>query len=75
MSCKLNYVVQVNDRAATIEELSPLAFAGHAHMTAMQIHNGQIRGLDLHLARLQEASLALFGKAIPDYIMPTSLNH
>lgn len=56
----------MNGAVATAEELAPLAFAGFAHFTAMQVRNGQVRGLDLHLERLRSASLDLFGRATPD---------
>ncbi|WP_175845305.1 aminotransferase class IV family protein [Burkholderia arboris] len=59
-------VAQINGVAATHEALAALAFAGHAHFTAMQIRDGRVRGLDLHLARLRDASHALFGHALPD---------
>ncbi|WP_433464967.1 aminotransferase class IV family protein [Spirillospora sp. CA-128828] len=59
-------VVQRNGRAATVEELAPLAFAGYAHFTAMQVRGGRVRGLDLHLERLRFASMELFGRAVPD---------
>lgn len=55
-----------NGRPASAEELAPLAFAGYAHFTAMQVRNGAVRGLDLHLQRLRTASLALYGQALPD---------
>ncbi|WP_457585754.1 aminotransferase class IV family protein [Ensifer canadensis] len=57
---------QRNGHAASAGELSPLAFAGYAHFTAMQVRGGQVRGLDLHLARLRNASIEMFGKALPD---------
>lgn len=60
------YVVQRNGRPATVADLTPLAFAGFAHFTAMQVRGGLVRGLDLHLARLRAASLELFGRALPD---------
>ncbi|UTV53506.1 aminotransferase class IV family protein [Burkholderia arboris] len=59
-------VAQINGVAATRETLAALAFAGHAHFTAMQIRDGRVRGLDLHLARLRDASHAMFGRALPD---------
>lgn len=59
-------VVQCHGRAATVEELARLAFAGFAHFTAMQVRGGSIRGLDLHLERLRVASMTLFGQAMPD---------
>ncbi len=55
-----------NDRTATVEDLSPLAFAGYAHFTAMQIRDHAVKGLDLHLKRLREASTQLFGTHLPD---------
>ncbi|GAA2467088.1 aminotransferase class IV family protein [Streptomyces macrosporus] len=60
------FVVQRNGRPATAEELTPLAFAGHAHFTALQVRGGRVRGLDLHLERLRSASVELFGRALPD---------
>ena len=50
----------------TVADLTPLAFAGYAHFTAMQVREGGIRGLDLHLKRLRLASERLFGRATPD---------
>jgi branched-subunit amino acid aminotransferase/4-amino-4-deoxychorismate lyase len=59
-------VAHLNGDPATAEELAPLAFAGYAHFTAMQVRRGQVRGLDLHLARLRLASVELFGRALPE---------
>ncbi|TDQ47196.1 aminotransferase class IV family protein [Actinorugispora endophytica] len=59
-------VVQRDGRAATAGELAPLAFAGYAHFTAMQVRGGRARGLDLHLERLRSASVELFGRALPE---------
>ncbi|MFI9203150.1 aminotransferase class IV family protein [Streptomyces sp. NPDC053048] len=61
-----NFAVQRNGRAASAGELAPLAFAGYAHFTAMQVRGGRVRGLDLHLERLRSASVELFGVAVPD---------
>lgn len=60
------FTVQRNGSAATTEDLAPLAFAGYAHFTAMQVRGGKVRGLDLHLERLRSASVELFGRALPD---------
>ncbi|MGP3633963.1 aminotransferase class IV family protein [Streptomyces sp. 24-1644] len=62
----MSFVVQRNALAATAEELAPLAFAGYAHFTALQVRDGRVRGLDLHLERLRSASLEMFGRALPD---------
>lgn len=66
-------LVQRNGLAASADELSPLAFAGYAHFTAMQVRASKIRGLDLHLARLRYASIEMFGKALPDDQLRTHL--
>ncbi|ARQ70062.1 aminotransferase class IV family protein [Streptomyces marincola] len=59
-------LVHRDGRAANAADLAPLAFAGYAHFTAMQVRGGRVRGLDLHLARLRSASVQLFGLALPD---------
>lgn len=56
----------LNGRTATAEQLATLAFAGYAHFTAMQVRNHAVRGLDLHLKRLRNASDELFGDHLPD---------
>jgi branched-subunit amino acid aminotransferase/4-amino-4-deoxychorismate lyase len=61
-----SFVVQRSGRAVTAGELAPLAFAGYAHFTAMQVRGGRVRGLDLHLERLRFASEEMFGAALPD---------
>lgn len=60
-------------RPATDVDLSPLAFAGYAHFTAMQVRDGGVRGLDLHLSRLRHASLRMFGQALPDDVVRESM--
>jgi len=49
MNQKLRFRTEINGRTATAEELSPLAFAGFAHFTAMQVREGAVRGLEFHL--------------------------
>ncbi|MER7701077.1 MULTISPECIES: aminotransferase class IV family protein [unclassified Streptomyces] len=67
------HLVHVNGRAATAEDLAPLAFAGHAHFTATQVRDGRIRGLDLHLERLRAASAGLFGRTLPEDVVRSRL--
>lgn len=59
----------LNGRPATAEDLAPLAFAGYAHFTAMQVRGQAVRGLDLHLDRLRHASDDLFGDHLPDELV------
>jgi branched-subunit amino acid aminotransferase/4-amino-4-deoxychorismate lyase len=62
-------ITQFNGRSANTADLAPLAFAGYAHFTAMQVRGGRVRGLDLHLARLREASDELFRRHLPDEVL------
>ncbi|MFF0309263.1 aminotransferase class IV family protein [Streptosporangium sp. NPDC004379] len=61
-----SFVAHLDGRTASAGELAPLAFAGYAHFTAMQVRDSRVRGLDLHLERLRSASVTLFGRALPD---------
>src|SRR5690606_40286207 len=38
----------------------------HGHFTTMQVRDGAVRGLDLHLARLRDATRELFDVALED---------
>lgn len=62
-------ITQLNGRTAHTAELAPLAFAGFAHFTALQIRDRGARGLDLHLTRLRTASDELFGDHLPDEVV------
>ncbi|WP_411083662.1 aminotransferase class IV family protein [Streptomyces sp. cmx-18-6] len=73
MSTDTPNLVHVNGRTATADDLTPLAFAGHAHFTAMQVRDGKVRGLDLHLERLRSASVELFGRALPEDLVRSRL--
>ncbi|WP_456281955.1 aminotransferase class IV family protein [Cupriavidus sp. JZ107] len=67
MSAESKFQIPYLDgQPASAADLAPIAFAGYAHFTAMQVRDGRIRGLDLHLSRLRSASSALFGTALPD---------
>ncbi|RJL24196.1 aminotransferase class IV family protein [Bailinhaonella thermotolerans] len=61
-----SFVTERDGRSADVADLTPLAFAGYAHFTAMQVRDGRVRGLDLHLARLRAASMTMFGRALLD---------
>jgi branched-subunit amino acid aminotransferase/4-amino-4-deoxychorismate lyase len=64
MSSNANlYQTLINGQTATASELNPLAFAGFAHFTAIQVRNRKIKGLDLHLERLHKASIEFFGNS------------
>lgn len=53
--------VEFDGRPATGEDLRIPAFAGYGHFTAMQVRDRTVRGLALHLERLDSANRELFG--------------
>jgi branched-subunit amino acid aminotransferase/4-amino-4-deoxychorismate lyase len=53
--------VEFDGRPATAEDLRIPAFAGYGHFTAMQVRDRTVRGLTLHLDRLDSANRELFG--------------
>lgn len=60
------YPILINERPARHADLVPLVFAGFAHFTAMQVRDRKVKGIDLHLRRLRDASISLFGTAPSD---------
>jgi branched-subunit amino acid aminotransferase/4-amino-4-deoxychorismate lyase len=59
-------VILCNGRRAEAADLVALAMRNHGHFTTMQVRDGAVRGLDLHLARLREATAELFDVALDD---------
>jgi branched-subunit amino acid aminotransferase/4-amino-4-deoxychorismate lyase len=56
--------IEIDGQSPTVEQLSAAAPAGYGHFTAMQVRNGQVRGLGLHLARLDAANREMFGAGL-----------
>ena len=54
--------VELNGRAPTTEELASLAATNYGHLTRMQVRGGKVRGMALHLARLDDGNEAFFGR-------------
>jgi 4-amino-4-deoxychorismate lyase len=55
---------ELNGRTATADELRALALTNYGHFTALQAGAGRVRGLDLHLARLDAGTRELFGTSL-----------
>ncbi|MER5553077.1 aminotransferase class IV [Streptomyces sp. NPDC002793] len=53
--------VEFDGHPATADDLRIPAFAGYGHFTAMQVRDRTVRGLALHLDRLDSANQELFG--------------
>lgn len=56
--------IEIDGHGATVAELSAVGPAAFGHFTAMQVRNQRVRGLDLHLARLDAANREMFGAAL-----------
>ena len=52
-----------NGRPAQVEDLLP-ALVNYGHFTSLQVRGGAVQGLDLHLARLSQATRELFGSEL-----------
>src|SRR5690606_17276942 len=59
-------LILCNGRRAEAADLVALAMRNHGHFTTMQVRGGAVRGLDLHLARLREATDELFDAVLDD---------
>lgn len=58
--------ISVDGRPATADDLAHPALVNHGAYTSFRVENGAVRGLDLHLARLEAASIELFGEAVEE---------
>ena len=56
-------MVSCNGRAAQVKDLLP-ALVNYGHFTSLQVRGGAVQGLDLHLARLSQATRELFGSEL-----------
>lgn len=56
--------LEIDGRAATEGELRYLALTNYAHFTAMQVRGQAVRGLALHLERLDAATRELYGTGL-----------
>jgi branched-subunit amino acid aminotransferase/4-amino-4-deoxychorismate lyase len=67
--------IEIDGRSATVEQLSAAAPAGYGHFTAMQVRNGRVRGLHLHLARLDAANREMFGAGLDTAAVAGYIKH
>lgn len=65
----------MNGRAATAEQLITPAQRNYGHFTSMQVRDGHVRGLHLHLERLDAATRELFGIGLAQDRVRTHLRH
>lgn len=56
--------LEINGGPATVDQLAYPAIVNYGHFSAMQVRDGAVRGLGLHLARLDSATRELFGPGL-----------
>lgn len=54
----------IDGAPATVADLAAQALAPYGASTSLRVEGGAVRGLDLHLARLEAAAVELFGEAV-----------
>lgn len=53
--------IEINGHVASADDLCRLALVNYGHFTSMQVRDGCVRGFDLHMQRLADATRELFG--------------
>jgi branched-subunit amino acid aminotransferase/4-amino-4-deoxychorismate lyase len=56
--------IEIDGQDATVAQLRAASVAHYGHFTAMQVRDRRVRGLDLHLARLDAANREVFGAGL-----------
>ena len=56
--------IEIDGQDATVAQLRAASVAHYGHFTAMQVRDRRVRGLDLHLARLDAANREMFGAGL-----------
>jgi branched-subunit amino acid aminotransferase/4-amino-4-deoxychorismate lyase len=59
-------IVEADCGSAAASALHALALRNYGHFTSMQVRGGAVRGLDLHLRRLRDATRELFATELDD---------
>ena len=70
-----NLLIEVDGRPATEADLRLRALDTYGHFTAMQVRDGRVRGLALHLDRLDSATRELFGVGLDGEHVRSLLRH
>ncbi|WP_327236746.1 aminotransferase class IV [Streptomyces sp. NBC_01317] len=68
-------LIEIDGRPATDDGLRFRALDHYGHFTAMQVRDGRVRGLALHLARLDSATREMFGAGLDGERVRALLRH
>jgi branched-subunit amino acid aminotransferase/4-amino-4-deoxychorismate lyase len=69
------FLAELNGEPPAAEDLLLPAVVNYGHFTSMQVREGRVRGLDLHLRRLADANPRLFGTALDTGTVRAYLRH
>ncbi|MGH3712122.1 MAG: aminotransferase class IV [Micromonosporaceae bacterium] len=67
--------IEIDGRTATAEQLGYPALVNYGHYSSMQVRDGRVRGLDLHLARLAGATRELFDASLDGSLVRDRIRH
>ena len=67
--------ILLNGKPASVDDLRHLVQTNYGHFTAFRVEGGKVRGLDLHLDRLQHATRELFGSELDRERVRAYLRH
>jgi len=67
--------IEINGAPATASQLAYPAIANYGHFTAMQVRGGAVRGVGLHLARLDSATRELFSSGLDGELVRAHAQH
>ncbi|MFD8806437.1 aminotransferase class IV family protein [Streptomyces sp. NPDC059597] len=67
--------MEVNGAEADSEDLKVLARANYSHFSSLQVRDRAVRGLDLHLKRLDDSTRELFGTGLDDDRVRSCVRH
>jgi branched-subunit amino acid aminotransferase/4-amino-4-deoxychorismate lyase len=67
--------IEVNGGPATADQLAHPALMNYGHFTMMQVRGGAVRGLGLHLSRLDSATRELFGSGLDGELVRGHVRH
>lgn len=56
--------IEINGEPARVDDLRLLVATNYGHFTSMQVEHAAVRGLKLHLDRLEQGTRELFGSAL-----------
>src|SRR5215467_8139263 len=68
-------LIEIDGASASEQRLRAAALSGYGHFTAMQVRDRRVRGLELHLARLDAANRALFGDPLDRAAIAGHIRH